>query len=240
MVALRSLALFIAAAVASGQTIDSLDPCGRDCYNGAVAEFAKLGCGANDMACLCGKQDFKFAVRDCAMNACPPGYANTVVNAANALCATDHPTGAYDSTSVVNAAASNLCSSHSDSAAQLERRKLGASSREYHKLKLKQLLGYLHYPSGLSTPAKIGIGAGAVLAVAALVVVGVWAIVRRSRKGRKGPGSMRTPIKISEPMPGAGRSYAHDHHYEAGLSELEMKSRPYEEMVPRQKPRHMV
>jgi hypothetical protein len=44
-------------------------------------------------------------------------------------------------------------------------------------------------------------------------------------------------------MPGSGRAYANDHHhqqYETGLSELEMKSRRYEEMVPRQKPRHMV
>lgn len=48
--------------------------------------------------------------------------------------------------------------------------------------------------------------------------------------------------KISEPMPVSGRAYGHDYSnsYETGLSELEMKSRRYEDMLPRQVPRQMV
>jgi len=48
-------------------------------------------------------------------------------------------------------------------------------------------------------------------------------------------------IKISDSSPGGGRGFGgNDQHYETGLSELEMKSRRYEDMIPRQQPRHMV
>ncbi|CAK7268707.1 hypothetical protein SEPCBS119000_003198 [Sporothrix epigloea] len=74
----------------------------------------------------------------------------------------------------------------------------------------------------MSTGAKAGIGIGAAVGAVALIA----AIVA---------------LQISDPMPGAGRVYASDDqgHFEPP-SELEMKSRRYEEMVPRHVPRNMV
>lgn len=47
-------------------------------------------------------------------------------------------------------------------------------------------------------------------------------------------------LKISEPMPGSGRSYAEAYHSprypDEPASELEMRSRRYEDMVPRVAP----
>lgn len=95
-------------------------------------------------------------------------------------------------------------------------------------------------PAGLTTAAKAGIGIGATAAVAALAGLAFWLVILQRRNKRANGFSSKHMIKISDPAPGGGRSFAGDHHYETGLSELEMKSRRYEDMIPRQQPRHMV
>ncbi|KAM7205396.1 hypothetical protein V8F20_003165 [Naviculisporaceae sp. PSN 640] len=95
-------------------------------------------------------------------------------------------------------------------------------------------------PAGLTTGAKAGIAIGAVAGVAALAGLGFWFFIHQRRNKRANGFSSKHMIKISDPAPGGGRTFAGDHHYETGLSELEMKSRRYEDMIPRQQPRHMV
>nr|XP_036581624.1 uncharacterized protein CTRU02_08196 [Colletotrichum truncatum]KAF6790067.1 hypothetical protein CTRU02_08196 [Colletotrichum truncatum] len=86
---------------------------------------------------------------------------------------------------------------------------------------------------GLSVPAKVGIGVGAGAGILAIVLA-LYLLVRR-------PRNRTHSMQISGPMPGSGRDYS------AGIvgmtgknySELEMRSRRYEDMVPRQSPRRM-
>lgn len=97
-------------------------------------------------------------------------------------------------------------------------------------------------PEGsLSTATKIGIGVGCVAAAAALIGVAICALLRR-RQNKRDIGAATKSWKISEPMPVSGPAYGHDYSnsYETGLSDLEMKSRRYEDMLPRQVPRQMV
>jgi hypothetical protein len=93
--------------------------------------------------------------------------------------------------------------------------------------------------AGLSTTAKIGIGAG--VGGGALLLIIIAAIVLCRRKRSKPLGR-----QISNPLPGSGRykhltppprTYAFN---EKNTSELEMTSRRYEDMLPRQQPRQMV
>jgi hypothetical protein len=121
--------------------------------------------------------------------------------------------------------------------------------------------------TGLSTAVKAGIGAGAgVAALAAIIIIVCVCLRRRQRKTAATHG--RT-LKISEPMTGSGRQFAHDaHKAEAGLpkpivttkpvpagttaqptsptsmysysSELEAHARRYEDLLPRTQPRTMI
>ncbi|KAK1825597.1 hypothetical protein QBC39DRAFT_74167 [Podospora conica] len=95
---------------------------------------------------------------------------------------------------------------------------------------------------GMTTATKIGVGVGVTAAIAALIGAGVFFILRRRQQSRNIGGAKHW--KISEPMPSpSSRHYENDdfgQSYETGLSDLEMKSRRYEDMVPRQKPRQMV
>ena len=102
---------------------------------------------------------------------------------------------------------------------------------------------------GLSTGAKAGIGAAiGVASLVLLVTAALWIFRKRS--------TPKDHIKISDPVAG-GRHYASDpynhnnfskatsHGGVSGITimsenELEMKSRRYEDMVPRQQPRNMV
>jgi len=70
--------------------------------------------------------------------------------------------------------------------------------------------------------------------------VAICALLRRRQNKRNTAATKNW--KISEPMPVSGRAYGHDYSnsYETGLSDLEMKSRRYEDMLPRQVPRQMV
>ncbi|KAM7184970.1 hypothetical protein V8F33_012673 [Rhypophila sp. PSN 637] len=95
-------------------------------------------------------------------------------------------------------------------------------------------------PAGLPVAAKAGIGIGAGAAAVAIFGLVAWVLARQRRSKRANGFSSKHMIKISDPAPGGGRAFAGDNHYETGLSELEMKSRRYEDMVPRQQPRHMV
>jgi len=74
------------------------------------------------------------------------------------------------------------------------------------------------------------VGIGAVV----LIAGGIWACLRHRQNKRDHNGFIKQHFQISDPLPGSGRSYASDQHdYETGLSELEMKSRRYEDMIPR-------
>ncbi|KAJ9156038.1 hypothetical protein NKR23_g1498 [Pleurostoma richardsiae] len=94
--------------------------------------------------------------------------------------------------------------------------------------------------SGLTTTAKIGIGIGAAVGAVIAVILAVFLCLRR----RRAPLPRSRLMQISDPLPGSGRNYGdggrHNADYKGGMSELELRSRPYEEMVPRQKPRQMV
>ncbi|EFX03234.1 cfem domain containing protein [Grosmannia clavigera kw1407] len=88
--------------------------------------------------------------------------------------------------------------------------------------------------STLSGGAKAGIGIGAAVAVVAVIGAIAAFMLSRKQRNRDHTGA----YKISDPTPGPGRNFAEDH--DSGMSELELKSRRYEDMVPRQVPRNMV
>ncbi|KAF9882464.1 hypothetical protein CkaCkLH20_00500 [Colletotrichum karsti] len=87
---------------------------------------------------------------------------------------------------------------------------------------------------GLSVPAKAGIGAAAGVGVIAIALA-LWLLIRR-------PRNRTHSMQISGPMPGSGRDYSGGIVGMTGknFSELEMRSRRYEDMVPRQTPRRMI
>ncbi|KAF4808133.1 GPI-anchored CFEM domain protein [Colletotrichum siamense] len=86
--------------------------------------------------------------------------------------------------------------------------------------------------AGLSVPAKIGIGVGAGVGVLAIALA-LYLLVRR-------PQNRTRSMQISGPMPGSGRDYGIVGMTGKNYSELEMRSRRYEDMVPRQSPRRMI
>jgi hypothetical protein len=47
-------------------------------------------------------------------------------------------------------------------------------------------------------------------------------------------------FKISQPMPSDEHAYTHNNNSEYDIGDLEMKSRRYEDMLPREEPRQMV
>ncbi|KAL2126276.1 hypothetical protein VTI74DRAFT_1271 [Chaetomium olivicolor] len=92
--------------------------------------------------------------------------------------------------------------------------------------------------SGLNEAAKIGIGVGCGAAVIAILAL-VACIFLRKRRARELPPAGIDRYKISQPMPSDEHAYTHNNNSEydiGGLSELEMKSRRYEDMLPRQQP----
>ncbi|TLS28463.1 hypothetical protein PpBr36_02101 [Pyricularia pennisetigena] len=95
---------------------------------------------------------------------------------------------------------------------------------------------------GLSNTAKIGIAVGG--AVAALGLIGVLVCVFLHRRNQRRDNDQLRRLKISDPMPGAGRTYAGDHFHDKyqsnSPSDIDFKSRRYEDMLPRQTPRTMV
>lgn len=96
--------------------------------------------------------------------------------------------------------------------------------------------------------AKAGIGIGAAAAVAGVIAAVVFCTVRRRQRRAVQSTSYLKQLQISDPMPGSGRSYAGDSahspgqrsQFEMGLTELESRSRRYEDMLPREKPRYVV
>ncbi|KAF6822111.1 hypothetical protein CPLU01_12229 [Colletotrichum plurivorum] len=93
-------------------------------------------------------------------------------------------------------------------------------------------------PQSLSVPAKAGIGVAAGVGVLAIGLA-LYLLIRR-------PKNRARSMQISGPMPGSGRDYSGG--YSGGMigmtsknySELEMRSRRYEEMIPRQSPRRVM
>ncbi|KAL1891408.1 hypothetical protein Sste5346_007671 [Sporothrix stenoceras] len=95
--------------------------------------------------------------------------------------------------------------------------------------------------AGLTAGAKAGIGIGAAVgAVAVIAAIVAIIITRKHKRGGNDRSPSRAHLKISDPMPGSGRVYANERGNGFDNSELEMKSRRYEDMVPRHVPRNMV
>jgi hypothetical protein len=94
-------------------------------------------------------------------------------------------------------------------------------------------------PAGITEAAKIGIGIGVTAAVLALLAVAACIFLRK-RRARQAPTQMDR-FKISQPMPSDEHAYTHNNNsdYDIG-GDLEMKSRRYEDMLPREEPRQMV
>jgi hypothetical protein len=76
-----------------------------------------------------------------------------------------------------------------------------------------------------------------VIALLALVAC----VFLRKRRARQEPTRIDR-FKISHPMPSEEHAYTRDNNsdYDIGSGDLEMKSRRYEDMLPRQQPRQMV
>ncbi|KAJ4287522.1 hypothetical protein N0V88_007624 [Collariella sp. IMI 366227] len=160
MKGIRAFALLSLAVYASAQTIESLDPCG-----------------------------FMGSVRDCAKARCPPQYDETVVNAANAFCATrklDDPDDLDDFArhiGVSTKAATHTTSTASSASAAATSEAPAASGS-----------------TGLSEAAKIGIGVGAGAAVIAILALAACLVLRK-RRSRQLPPPGIDRYKISAPLP---------------------------------------
>ncbi|KAK3341975.1 hypothetical protein B0T25DRAFT_356622 [Lasiosphaeria hispida] len=81
------------AGVVQAQDPDGLPPCGQICINNMLALAPSLGCPPGDTACLCGKDDFGYGVRDCAVQACDASDASAVVSYGANICANAAPSG---------------------------------------------------------------------------------------------------------------------------------------------------
>ncbi|KAL2186871.1 hypothetical protein L209DRAFT_683890 [Thermothelomyces heterothallicus CBS 203.75] len=90
--------------------------------------------------------------------------------------------------------------------------------------------------TGISEAGKIGIGIGVAAVVIGLAAVAACFMLRK-RQATQPP-----KFKISHPMPSNEYAYTNNNHSDndIGSSELEMKSRRYEDMLPRTEPRQMV
>jgi hypothetical protein len=92
-------------------------------------------------------------------------------------------------------------------------------------------------PAPLTTAALAGIGIGA--GVAALGSgFALYLLLRRRRSSHHD-----RPMLISQPMPGSGRDYSGGFGSisdRGGMSELEAKSKRYEDMIPRMSPKSII
>ncbi|KAL2265040.1 hypothetical protein VTJ83DRAFT_7550 [Remersonia thermophila] len=282
MVRISTLAALSLAAVASAQTIDSLDPCGQTCWQNALNNAGAVACAAMDMNCLCPNVDFHNSINDCSLNACPPGYATTVVNAARVHCAAvapdvglpppppppeppaepapppetppetpteapaetptptpetpetstnepPAPTTTNESTSEPAAAPTTTSPAETKGASPTTETAPDATTTEEPSEEPAS--------GGLGEAAKIGIGVGVSAVVIALAAVVAWFMLRRRRDSS--PPASR--FNISGPMPNSEHAHTyHTNNSEYDIGDLEMKSRRYEDMLPREEPRQMV
>ncbi|CRK37057.1 hypothetical protein BN1708_007311 [Verticillium longisporum] len=81
--------LVLLAALASGQDLASLPPCGQTCVNSVIA--SGLSCDSGDTKCLCANDNFKFGLNDCGKQACDAAVAQQLVAYAESLCAAATP-----------------------------------------------------------------------------------------------------------------------------------------------------
>ncbi|PNH43740.1 hypothetical protein VD0004_g3813 [Verticillium dahliae] len=290
--------LVLLAALASGQDLASLPPCGQTCVNSVIA--SGLSCDSGDTKCLCANDNFKFGLNDCGKQACDAAVAQQLVAYAESLCAaaTPGPTTAatpapettpspppeqpltsatatpspsptpesvtsstttqqqsptpsteeqtVEGAATTSSAATSTSSVSSASAITEAPTTLVQSSTlivasPSAKTVISDSPTSSSEPPALPTSAngedekstKIGIAVGA--GVGGLgILLAVFLILRRRPSKRA--------LQISDPMPGSGRDYSGGIQYisEKNHSELEMNSRRYEDMVPRQTPRHMI
>lgn len=58
------------------------------CITNMLSQAQALGCSSEaDITCLCKAQNFRFGVRDCIAQACPPADQATVTTFGNSICA---------------------------------------------------------------------------------------------------------------------------------------------------------
>ncbi|KAK0719263.1 hypothetical protein B0H67DRAFT_642631 [Lasiosphaeris hirsuta] len=81
------------AGLVQAQDVGVLPACGQICINNMLALAPSLGCPPGDTACLCGKGDFGYGVRDCAAQACGASDAGVVVAYGANICANAVPSG---------------------------------------------------------------------------------------------------------------------------------------------------
>ncbi|GKT51375.1 GPI-anchored CFEM domain protein ARB_01545 [Colletotrichum spaethianum] len=206
--------------------LDTLPACGVVCVNNVIAKG--FGCASGDNTCLCKQQDFVFGIRDCAAQSCAADETTKINDYVAGLCAisTTAPTQA--------SAAETPASKPITEAAQATQLLTTAPttlSASAPNAGAENLTGEA---AGLSMPAKIGIGVGAGVGVLAIALA-LWLLIRR-------PKNQSRSLQISGPMPGSGRDYTGGilGMKEKNHSELEMRSRRYEDMVPRQSPRRLI
>ncbi|KAK4155061.1 CFEM domain-containing protein [Chaetomidium leptoderma] len=105
------LALAGAAVVAATDFPADFPECGKLCGSNMLGLAAELGCGANDIACLCGNKDFSNGIRDCSTQACgDAAVASVVIAWGNSLCS-----GAGSATSAAGSATASAGESASAS-----------------------------------------------------------------------------------------------------------------------------
>jgi len=85
-------ALFAGLTFAQLPPISSLPQCGQTCIGNMQNQASALGCSSStDVACLCGNQNFRNGVRDCANQACGnAGDANSTISFGTSYCAGKH------------------------------------------------------------------------------------------------------------------------------------------------------
>ncbi|KAK4098384.1 hypothetical protein N658DRAFT_568756 [Parathielavia hyrcaniae] len=276
MLGVRPMLLLSLAALASAQAIDSLQECGKTCYNNVVNMAGSFSCAAMDFNCLCRVDSFTSGIHDCALEACGADYMPTVTNAVNAQCATAAPgwvpptpstssapapapttteaptptsssssevtsTSTTTSTLLSSSSSSSTATSSATSTAAPTRAVASSTSATSTTAAATSSAAAASEPSGgLSEAAKIGVGVGVGAAVIAILALVACVFLRKRRARQLGPRTDR--FKISHPAPSDAASYTRDNNsdHDDGSGALEMKSRRYEDMLPRQQPRQMV
>ncbi|KAL1836142.1 hypothetical protein VTJ49DRAFT_5540 [Mycothermus thermophilus] len=280
MFRISTLAALSLAALASAQAIESLDPCGQTCWQNALNNAGALTCAAMDMNCLCPHVDFHNSINDCAKNACPPGYAPTVIDAARAHCAavapaaglppppeppaepapppetptetaeetpapttTETPETSTSETETTPTPTTESTSSEptaapTTSTPAAETKVVSTTTESAPAATTTEPPSEEPTSDGLGEAAKIGIGVGISAVVIAMAAVFAWFMLRRRRESRPPPASR---FNISGPMPNSEHAHTyHSNNSEYDIGDLEMKSRRYEDMLPREEPRQMV
>ncbi|WEW62020.1 hypothetical protein PRK78_007520 [Emydomyces testavorans] len=83
------LSIALCALLGAAQNMNDISACGRMCIQNMLNKAPQLGCGNNDMACLCSKIDFGYGVRDCTQQACGGVDLEKIVALGQSMCASN-------------------------------------------------------------------------------------------------------------------------------------------------------